>query len=188
MRILRTTTACTTALTIRPPEEQEWTSGTGCSLSRMWGIYWYEIRDPSPLLIRSEYGSRGDDDDNIDDGDDDDNVDDGDDDGDDCVDDYVDNGDDGDDNVDDCDCGTNSNGNGDGQVVLIVTIPTLPYPTLEINASLTACQLQGLADMKDKLKVLSVPTTTALVHNLSSIHGERNREGDRGCASVRERE
>ena len=39
--------------------------------------------------------------------------------------------------------------------------------------------------MKDKLKVLSVPTTTALVHNLSSIHGKREieggREGERGC-------
>lgn len=31
---------------------------------------------------------------------------------------------------------------------------------------------QGLADMKDKLKLLSVPTTSALVHNLSSIHGK----------------
>ena len=34
--------------------------------------------------------------------------------------------------------------------------------------------------MKDKLKVLSVPTTTALVHNLSSIHGERERKRERG--------
>jgi len=33
----------------------------------------------------------------------------------------------------------------------------------------------GLADMKEKLKILSVPTTTAPLHNLSSING-----GDRG--------
>ena len=43
------------------------------------------------------------------------------------------------------------------------------------QALISSCSVclsaQGLADMKDKLKVLSVPTTTALVHNLSAIHG-----------------
>ena len=38
--------------------------------------------------------------------------------------------------------------------------------------------------MKDKLKVLSVPTTTALVHNLSSIHGKREIEGGREKEAV----
>ena len=43
--------------------------------------------------------------------------------------------------------------------------------------------------MKDKFKSLSVPTTTALVHNLSSIHGtnnrtERDRERERWSLSV----
>ena len=38
--------------------------------------------------------------------------------------------------------------------------------------------------MKDKLKVLSVPTTTALVHNLSSIHGKRDIEGGRAVCDT----
>jgi hypothetical protein len=65
-------------------------------------------------------------------------------------------------------------------------------PSLSLTACqslyLTACPLQGLADMKDKLKVLSVPTTTALVHNLSSIHGKKDEERGCVCACVRERE